>query len=129
MRKYLLAAAVFLLAGCPGPGDRMVPRQSADVVTKGHSVCVVSPLGSEERITAVQINEEQGNALHKTFDDAPVYVARGDCLPVFGFTFSPGKKYSVAYDVKSDSYSSHLVTTEFSTAENASGVISIQPLN
>ncbi|NIF49403.1 MULTISPECIES: putative T6SS immunity periplasmic lipoprotein [Enterobacteriaceae] len=129
MRKCLLAAAVLLLAGCPGPGDRMVPRQPAEVVAKGNIVCVVSPLGSGERITAVQINEGHGNVQYKTFDDAPVYVAKGDCLPAFGFTFSPGKKYSVAYDVKSDNSSSHLVTAEFSITENASGGISIQHPN
>ncbi len=87
-------------------------------------VCVVSPLKPQERITAIQINSDKSNSLHKIFDDKPVYAAKGECLPLFGFKFTSGDRYSIAYDIKSEKSDSHLVTAEFSIAID-DGVIKI----
>jgi hypothetical protein len=114
MKKSMLLASVILLTGCPGPGDRMVDRESTTALIKENHVCVVSPLKPQERITAIQINSDKSVPFHKTFDDKPVYVPKGECLPVFGFKFTPGERYSFAYDVQSDKSESHLVTAEFS---------------
>jgi len=65
-------AAVFLLTGCPGPGDRMTERESTSAIIKNSQVCVVSPLKSEERVTAIQIKSDKNDTLHKVFDDKPV---------------------------------------------------------
>lgn len=53
MKDKILLASVFILTGCPGPGDRMTERESTSVIIKDNQVCVVSPLKSEERITAI----------------------------------------------------------------------------
>lgn len=94
----------------PGPGDRMVDRESTTVFIKNNSVCVVSPLEPQERITAIQINSDKSGSFHKIFD----YVPKGECLPVFGFKFISGERYNFAYNVQSDKSESHLVTAEFS---------------
>ena len=112
MKKGMLLAAVLLLTGCPGPGDRSVEREPAAAFIRGNTVCVVSSLEPAERITAVQIRGGNGEVLHKDFDDGAVYVPRGDCLPVFGFRFTSGERYSFAWDVQSEQRASHLVTAE-----------------
>ncbi|WP_366509376.1 hypothetical protein [uncultured Pluralibacter sp.] len=72
----------------------------------------MSSLEPGERITAVQIRGGNGDVLHKDFDDGPVYVPRGDCLPVFGFRFTSGERYFFAWDVQSEQRASYLVTAE-----------------
>lgn len=114
MKNRILLIVVFLLTGCPGPGDRMVDRESTTAFIKDNHVCVVSPLEPHERIAAIQINSDKIDSLHKIFDEKPVYVPKGECLPVFGFKFISGERYSFAYDVQSDKSESHLVTAEFS---------------
>ena len=76
MKNKMLLGVVFLLTGCPGPGDRMVDRESTTAFIKDNQVCVVSPLEPQERITAIQINSDNSDSLHKFFDDKPVYVKR-----------------------------------------------------
>ena len=112
MKKGMLLAAVLLLTGCPGPDDRSVDREPAAAFIRGSAVCVLSSLEPGERITAVQIRRGNSDVLHKDFDDRPVYVHRGDCLPVFGFRFTSGERYFFAWDVQSEQRVSHLVTAE-----------------
>jgi hypothetical protein len=114
MKNIMLLGGVFLLTGCPGHGDRMVGRESTTTFIKDNQVCVMSPLEPQERITAIQINSDNSDSLYKIFDDKPVYVPKGECLPVFGFKFASGKRYNFAYDVQSDKSVSHLVVAEFS---------------
>ena len=75
---------------------------------------MVSPLEPQERITAIQINSDNSDSLHNIFDDKPVYVPKGECLPVFGFKFTLGERYNFAYDVQSAKSGAYLVTAEFS---------------
>ncbi len=114
MKTKMLLGVVFLLTGCPAPGDRMVDRESTTALIKDNQVCVLSPLEPQERITAIQIKSDNSDSLHKIFDDKPVYVPKGECLPVFGFKFTSGERYNFAYDVQSDKSASHLVTAELS---------------
>ena len=58
MKNKMMLGVVFLLTGCPGPGDRMVDRESTTALIKDNQVCVLSPLEPQERITAIQINSE-----------------------------------------------------------------------
>ena len=60
MKYKMLLGVVFILTGCPGPGDRMVDRESSTALIKDNQVCVVSPLEPQERITAIQIMNRHG---------------------------------------------------------------------
>ncbi len=43
MKNKMLLGVVFLLTGCPGPGDRMVDRESTTALIKDNQVlCVVT---------------------------------------------------------------------------------------
>lgn len=114
MKNKMMLGGVFLITGCPGPGDRMVERESTTAFIKDNRVCVVSPLEPQERIAAIHLNSDNSNSFHRVFDDKPVYVPKGECLPVFGFKFTPGERYSFAYDAQSTKSASHLVITDFS---------------
>jgi len=114
MKNKMLLGVVFLLTGCPAPGDRMVERESTMAFLNDNRVCVVSPLEPQERVIAIQINSDKTNSLHRVFDDKPVYVPKGECLPVFGFKFTKGERYYFAYDVQSAKSLSYLVTADFS---------------
>ena len=114
MKNKILLGVVFLLTGCPGPGDRMVGRVSTTAFLKDNRVCVVSPLEPQESITAIQINSDKSDSFHRVFDDKPVYVPKDECLPVFGFKFTTGERYYFAYEVQSAKSVSHLVTADFS---------------
>lgn len=117
MKKYLIVTSVFLLAGCPGPGDRMVSRTPTTTIIKDNHVCILSPLSPGEQVTAVQIHSDKGRELIKTFDDNPLYIQKGDCLPVFGYQFIAEEKYSIAYDIKTLKSKSYLITATFSIAK------------
>lgn len=125
MKKYLLLMTTFFITGCPGPGDRMVSRESTTVVTHGDQVCIVSTLHPDEKITAVQVNNETNYLLHKTFDDNPVYIPENKCLPLFGIRVIPGHRYSFAYDITSKRQGSYLLTSEFSVRLDDAGLLKV----
>ena len=104
----------------------MVARESTTAVIKNNDICVVSSLKPGEKITAIQINSEKRAWLHETFDDKPVYVVRGECLPRFGFTFTSGEKYFIAYDVQSSLTEHHLLTVELVVESQSNGQIKIR---
>lgn len=113
MKNRIFLAVIFLLTGCPGPGDRIIERESTTAIIKDNQVCVLSPLKPQEKITAIQINSDISDHFQKIFDDEPIYVPNGVCLPMFGFKFTPGGRYNFAYDVHSEKSKSHLVIAEF----------------
>lgn len=130
MKKIILFSAVFFLSGCPGSRDGMVPRESALVTLRNNLICIVSPMDSAEKITAVQIYDSKGSRLIKMFDDRPLSVKRGECLPTFGFSFQPGSNYAIAWDIKSDQTAHHLIAVEFTTTANANGGLRVsEPTN
>lgn len=113
MNKPLIITAVLLLTGCPGQGDRATPRVSTTVTIKDNYVCITSKMNAGDKIAAIQIYSDTGNKFIRQFDDKPLYIAKGECLPVFNYTFSPGTHYSVAYDITTPNYSNYLITADF----------------
>lgn len=104
----------------------MVSRSSATVTLKDNDVCILSTMKPGEQITAVQIYSDKDERLIRVFEEKPVYVARGGCLPVFDYSFIFGQKYSIAYDVKPVNSGSHLITAEFSKYIDSSGNIKVR---
>ena len=99
----------------------MVPRESALVTVRNSLICIVSPMNSAEKITAVQIYDSKGSRLIKMFDERPLSVKRGECLPTFNFTFQPDSIYSIAWDITSRKKGHHLIAVEFTTTADAKG--------
>lgn len=102
IKFFIIAVAILLCMGCPGPGDRMISRESTPMIIKDGQPCVLSPLKPGEQITAVQIYSDQQTILHRIFDARPIHVDQGLCLPLFDAVFVPGQHYLIAYDVTSD---------------------------
>ncbi|MEE4484627.1 putative T6SS immunity periplasmic lipoprotein [Serratia ficaria] len=126
MGKYVILTAVFILTGCPGPGDKMVSRIPTSVTVKDNGICVLSPMKSGEKITAVQIYSDAGDKLIKMLEDEPAYIDNGECLPVFDYAFHSGRHYSIAYDVEAlNRDDSHLITAEFSISSDKQGDMKI----
>lgn len=99
MNRYLLLSMAFFLAGCPGPGDRFTPRTATTVVLKDNSVCALSIMKPDEKLTAVEIYSSKDKPLLIRFYDNPLSVPHGHCLPLFGAAFEYGNEYSVAWDI------------------------------
>lgn len=127
MLRHSLVITALLLTSCHGPGDRVVSRVPALVVIKNNAVCVVSPLKPDEKITGVQFYSNSGEKQVRMFHKQPVYVAYGECLPVFGFAFAPGQSYSMAFDVETPAPGNyHLITAEFGLLANDQGILRVE---
>ncbi|MGK9175930.1 hypothetical protein KXR87_22370 [Yokenella regensburgei] len=127
MRHGVVLAAV-LLTGCPGPGDKVVSRVPALVAIKHNAVCVVSPVKPDEKIIGIQFYSSSGEKQVRLFHNQPVYAPPGTCLPLFGYLFMPGQRYTLAYDIETpDPSNYHLVTAEFSVLSTAGGGLRIAP--
>lgn len=103
MKRFFVLYSVFLISGCPGPGDRMPETVYADVKLKDNSPCVLYPAKLGDRITSIQIYNEMDEPFRKLFDDSPFQPAYGQCLPMFGYHFNPGKSYVIYYGLDNDS--------------------------
>ena len=97
--KKIIILTLFLLTGCPGPGDRFTPRTATTVVLKDNNVCALSIMKPGEKLTAVEIYSSKDKPLLIRFYDNPLSVPQGRCLPLFGATFEYGNEYSVAWDI------------------------------
>jgi len=88
------------LTGCP-MGDRIPPRDPAEVLTVANSVCIrVQPQG-EARMNYLWI-EEIGNKDHllQKANIGEVPVSPQKCIPTYGYVFQPGKAYNVSLSVE-----------------------------
>jgi hypothetical protein len=111
-----LAAAQ--LAGCHLSDPR--PKMAhADVTTTGDTVCVLLPTQQQLRAHAITINEagSQANELDKQFpgDTGPLLNGK-ECVPLYGYKFTPGKAYNVGViTIQPDA---HIYTVTFTLWKN-----------
>ena len=124
MNKYLLLSMVFLLAGCPGSGDRFTPRTATTVVLKSNSVCALSIMKPGETLTAVEIYSSKDKPLLMRFYDKPLSVPQGHCLPLFGATFEYGNEYSVVWDIHTPQ-GLRMITAQFTLSTDSAGHLSV----
>lgn len=102
MTRLLLLCSFFLLAGCPGPGDRLPDMQLSQVTFVGNQPCITYPVASGDRITSIQIGSTDSDSFRQMFDENPLYPASGDCLPTFSYRFEANKSYTVYYSLDND---------------------------
>ena len=124
MNKYLLLSMAFFLTGCPGPGDRFTPRTATKVILKGNSVCALSIMKSGEKLTAVEIYSSKDEPVFIQFNDKPLSVPDGHCLPLFGATFKYGNEYTVAWDIHTPQ-GLHMITAQFTLSTDSAGHLSL----
>lgn len=118
-KNYSVIAVAFLLVGCPGPGDRIPPKEPANVTLKDNQVCITAPVYPGEFVSSAQFSDGENNNLLKTLEHDPVYVANGQCLPTFGYDFQKGHTYTVFYTIeKNATDSGRYLSAEFSTKDD-----------
>lgn len=103
MNKTLWLIPLFLLTGCPGPGDRMVKKIPAEVTTKENHLCITYAVKPGDRITSLQIGSESGETWYEVFNDKPVLPRSGECLPTWNYPFAKSKTYTLFYGLSNDS--------------------------
>lgn len=113
MKKFLAITLALLLTGCPGQGDRAVPRVSTTTIINNKHVCIASKMNAGDKITAIQIYSDTGDKFTRQFDDKPIYKPKGTCLPVFNYIFDSGKRYLIAYDITTPHQKNYLITADF----------------
>lgn len=96
VKIYGALAAVLLLTGCPGPGDRIAPKDPAYVTLRDNQVCITAPIQPGEKVFSVQISDGEQNNLLKTLATDFLPAFNGRFLPTFGYLFHSGHSY-VAY--------------------------------
>ncbi|MEO3741581.1 putative T6SS immunity periplasmic lipoprotein [Kosakonia sp. WA-90] len=124
-KKSILLATLFLLAGCPGSGDRMVPRTATTVVINNNAVCALSIMKPGEKMTGAVIYSKDHDPIFTRFYHHPLYIEEGACLPLFDATFNAGTRYSITWEVSSAEKGLHLITADFTLAAGAQGNISL----
>ena len=126
MEKKLIFATIFILTGCPGPGDRLIPRTETTVVVNDNSVCALSIMKPGEKMTAMDVYSSKGEPVFIRFYDKPLYIPHGQCLPLFGTTFDYGTKYTVAWDIHTAD-GMYMLTAEFTLSTDSASHFS--PIN
>ncbi|WP_208715811.1 putative T6SS immunity periplasmic lipoprotein [Pantoea cypripedii] len=115
-KNYVIIAATVLLSGCPGPGDRIPPKEPANVAIRDNLVCITAPIQTGEYVSAVQISDGEDNHLLRTLAKKPIDVTNGQCLPTFGYDFKRGHTYTAYYTIeKNDIDSGRYLSVVFST--------------
>lgn len=109
MKRIFCCLSLFLLAGCPGPGDRIAEKVTASVRYEGETVCITYPVKPGDRITSIQIGSDVGGEFYRVFKDNRVTPQAGDCLPVLDYPFEKDKNYTVYYTLNNDSHTRNLV--------------------
>ncbi|EOI5780024.1 putative T6SS immunity periplasmic lipoprotein [Cronobacter malonaticus] len=104
IRKSVTLFPLFLLAGCPGPGDRLPDKVPAQVTFSGNNVCITYPVTPGDYITSVQIGSDQDDFVYEVFNDKPVHPARNQCLPLFEYHFKANKNYTLYYGLNNKEY-------------------------
>lgn len=115
-KNYSVIVVAFLLSGCPGPGDRIPPKEPANVTLKDNQICITAPVYPGEFVSSVQFSDGQNNNLLKTLEHERVYVTNGQCLPTFGYDFQKDHTYTVFYTIeKNATDSGRYLSAVFST--------------
>ncbi len=126
-KKYSIIAVAFLLSGCPGPGDRIPPKEPANVALRDGLICITAPVYTGEFVSSIQVSDGKDNNLLKTFANNSVNVVNGQCLPTFGYGFKKGHTYTAYYTIEKNAVEhGRYLTVEFSTID---GLQQISPLS
>ncbi len=120
--KLIFPLAVTLtavqLAGCH-LSDPRPERAHANVTTIGDTICVLLPTQRQFRAHSITINEagSQVNEQDKQFSgDTGPQLSGKECVPLYGYKFTPGKAYNV--DVITTPPDVHIYSVTFTLWKN-----------
>lgn len=99
----LLFPCAFILAGCPGQGDRLQPDEITTVKKTGNNICFLVPDAAEYQPTIMTIGQRDKPAEKMWRGDNPALkVQNGQlCIPPALYSFPEDGQYVVRYVLKS----------------------------
>jgi len=90
----------------PSRSDESNPlEEPAQVRLVNNHVCITAPASAGGKIFSVQIGNDFGQEIYKTFGlfSQQQPVIKDECLPTFGIDFKPGNTYAVFYHIEKNS--------------------------
>lgn len=102
----LSGLCLLVLTGCPGPGDRMTPDETAQVSQKGDSVCFTVTDAQDYQPVDMGINPRGTPSKDKNFNFSPdLIIADGQlCIPPSFYRFPDKGQFIVEYLLKSETH-------------------------
>lgn len=99
INAILLIAAICLLAGCPGAGDRLIPNETATVSKAGEDICFQVSDARNYHASLIAINPRGTPAQTLSVTDAPDLPLRDGklCIPPGFYRFPDQGQYIVQY--------------------------------
>lgn len=100
----LLISICMMIAGCPGPGDRMVPDETSLASRKEGKVCIEIKDAQDYQPVAIAINLRGTPSKEKKYIFSPnLIVFDGElCIPSTFYDFKNGNKYIVEFILRSN---------------------------
>ena len=95
----LSAMGLLVLTGCPGPGDRMTPDETATVSRRGDNVCFTVTNAQDYQPADIGINPRGTPSKHKDFNFSPdLTVTDGQlCIPPSFYRFPDKGQFIIEY--------------------------------
>jgi hypothetical protein len=102
--RGLTLSFIFLLAGCPGQGDRLQLDETTQVNLIGDNVCFYIANAQDYQPTILSINPRGTPPKKQAFIDNPsLSIKSGQlCIPPSFYKFESNKKYIVDFVLASD---------------------------
>lgn len=103
IRKFwsVVFSGIFLpiLAGCPGPGDRFIPHETASVIKQGESICFNVVEAQDYQLADIGINPRGTPSKEKDFNFSPgLTIVDGKlCIPPSFYHFPNNGKFTIEY--------------------------------
>lgn len=125
MRASLLLMGVCMLSGCIGFLDKMTREVPTNLFLMNHEVCAVSIMKPGEKMVSAEIFSTDEGKRFELFPDKPLYIAAGDCLPMFGTALRVGEKYAYYWNVVPVKGDAYLITAQFILSTDSAGHLSV----
>lgn len=102
-KAWLLS--VFLLAGCPGKGDRLTPSETTNVKRVSQDVCFEVPNPADYQLSIIIIAPRKTLPKERWYREKPsLDVSNGSlCIPPSFYAFANDTPYIVEYALTSSS--------------------------
>lgn len=103
---FLTGMCLLLLTGCPGPGDRLTPDETAKVTQKGENVCFSIDDSRDYQPANIGINPRGTLSKDKNFYFSPDLTIADDllCIPPSFYRFPDKGQFIVEYTLTSNKY-------------------------